>query len=365
MDVFHLFGRIYLEHERFYSSKYESLALASETKDHPVSAFAGRSVGRIPAYDQYLQDEFGGNVDLFWRFLLQKDGTRPFLIYADTAVYQKIQFSYWKSIFADPNIETIHKLYQYYCMDAWLKSHRKIDRDANLFPHKFDHFKNKSPDEFQALYDIGEEIPALMSMDKSRVSFEYLLADSFSSTTPYRKGFLEKLRAIAWKHWFDDAESKKSELLNSFLDIRSVCPDYKADPRDFENLEKNLRSEPKLRWIVDPDFNEANIPYVIRQYPAEIFLEISENYDNLQDVRVRLGENYERKRFINHDFVNATRLLYEDKIEDLLNLDIKRGFGCMFVGDTLQDKVNQVFTNAIYQMIRAGKTQGLQGYKLK
>ena len=48
--MFHLFSKIYLEDEKFYSTKYQFEILGSEEGDHPISRQLGQSFGKVLSF---------------------------------------------------------------------------------------------------------------------------------------------------------------------------------------------------------------------------------------------------------------------------------------------------------------------------
>lgn len=362
--MFHLFNKVYLEHELHFNSIGESITLAKEEKEHPVSLLAGMSIGRVLAFDDYLKEKHQGSLNDFWKFLINQSSERQFTVYTDSEIYLKLQFQFWRNIFADPGPDFLHFLYKFYYQDARLKEFKYVYRGLNRFGNKIAHFKKFTDAEFRALYKEIEEIPALQAMDKSAVSFEYLMANYFyDKHSYYAPAFLTKLKDICWKKFFNDAEEMRSEIINSFYDINQIFPDLKITFEDYDEVENHIKKEPMLRWILDPEFNDRNIAYVLRTYPWDIFPKLQSEIDRVSRVKVTL-RGKEIKDIDVFNLASQTEQLFTGQYEKMLQDNIEKHFGCVFINNELSHKTNQLLAPYIYEQIRNQEWHKLAPFRL-
>lgn len=335
---------------------------------HPISRLANRDIGASSEWGDYLAQNFEGQENLFWKHLIDYPAKRPFVVFCDSELFHRLQLSYWRNIFAEPTAQTLFDLYNYYRLDSQLKSHLLHMRRGKILKETFGYYPERSFEDFSLSYDAAESISALLWLDKGMVSFEYLLAHyAVEPDSAYGKSLIAKVRSLAWKRWFNDIESLKSELLNCALDWSKMFPDLKEGLALIPELTTLLDTDPRFRWITDEDFNGDNLRYLLGTYPKQVFLDIIQKRDNVAQTVGIVAPNgkIERREFVNLDVVEQTNCLFDNEIERLLDYDVNRGFGCIFVADQLQSRSNQVFASLLYSAIRNRKLEELARFRLK
>lgn len=363
--MFHLFNRIYLEHEKWYSSKYEYLFLFQSGGKHPLSRTVDFPFEEIPTFQHYLDDHCSGSEETFWQELINKPRKKKFVLYVDSELYFQFQLQYWKSIFENLSVKDAYELHKFYYLDRHLKKYLFHDRgDVTHSDFEENSFLNFS--EFADRFDKVPVIEALALMHKGNVSFEYLLGDYyFDKKSKYAAAFQTKLKNLCWKIWFDDIEILRSEIINAFYDIKKVIPTAQFSLDDVISVDQFIRSEPCLSWILDKNFNEDNIDYIKDTYSQDVFIEFPKKFRQAWDLRISSTDPKILEKITIQDYHLPTEQLFEGKYIEILEDNIQKNFGCRFVDETLRNKANQLLPCFVYDKVRSGKTEELKFLKLR
>jgi hypothetical protein len=363
--VFHLFNKIYLEDEKFYSSRYLYDLIATKPKEHPIGRQFGQPFGEIPGFLQYLATNFGSNEDSFWQGLIERDPKKTYVVYLDSTLFTELQLKYWKGIFPHATPEDLYLLYKQYSLDIYLKRHLRADPADNVYDFSGVDAPILNQQKFTKLWEDTPTLQCLREMDKSLLSFEYLMADYFyDPSSPLAPAFLAKIESFAWKSWFNDMEILKGEIANSFYDIHKLFPGLELDVSDITAVKDFLRKDIRIRWMTDPNFRYDNIPYVLSVYDKKIFTDLAENMHKNWGVQLK-GRSYEEaQEIVVEDQILQVECLFSKNYFGLLENNIAKGFGCIFINDELRFKTNQIFPCYLYDLKRRNQTAELKGFRL-
>lgn len=363
--MFHLFNNVYLEHVQFYHSQFTHVIIPSEESSHPVSKIANVDLGRIPGIEEFLNMHHEGKLDNFWEWLLSESHEEPFVVFVDQKLYTRLQLQFWKSIFEDGTAEDIYKLYRFFCNDKLIKRLLSVERPRNLFGET-QPLLILTKDEFNTEFENMTRSEALLVMDKSQLSFEYLLANYYlAPESPLAMKFMEKVEDLSWKAFFDNMSILRNEILNSFYDIKRIFPDADIDFYNFESIEKFVKNEPRLKWISDLKFHDRVRNHVTRYYNKEIFLHLTREMAKAVLQSPEVSGDLIEKVIDCDDQIKIINCVFDKKYKELLLDNINKKFGCFFISDDLNNRSNQLLPLFIYEKIREQKIDDLSFLKIK
>lgn len=359
--MFHLFNKVYLEHDSRFHTKYNNTILAFAPNSHPMSKKLNVEFDQTPSFQEILDKKYEGDIEKFWASLLAIK--EDHILFTDSMLFHQLQVQLWKSLFPHNNVEGLFELYKVFYNDFVLKNFLFSDNftlptDKLQMPYFFDDFAN-----FESIYNSVEKSEVLARMDKGSVSFEYLLADyGFNPDSKYRDDFIARVEKLAWKSWFNDMESIKADIIGCFYDIHKLSPGKSVHGKSAHEILEMISADKNLCWITDVKFNANNIAYIKRNYPANLICDLAKK------INAIWGYSFNQFKYpdepIAFDQLLFTTLLFEEKYLEILNRDIKKGFGCFFVNDKIKDKANLLFSSYIYEKIRNNETNELKNYQL-
>lgn len=350
--MFHLFDNVYLEHESRYSTKYYHYVLSSQGMRHPALRHTEAHIHNVKPFEQFLQDDFKASENVFWNKISENPKNQKLVLFVDDELLLRFQIGYWRSILKNPSADNLYQLYSYHTLDMKLKRYLYVEDSLTnhqdyILPDQL------SKEVFTEKVSSTPPIEAFQKMDKSRVGFELLLANHFL-TDKYRSSFLDRLKELSWRAWFDDVEILRSEIINSFYDLKRIFPHASSIFPDVKLTEHFILSEPKLSWVLDPRFGERDIEYVKKTYSKEMFLELGETILKCMEGKDNNVEEH----------ILPTEYVFDDRYEDLLNRNINKQFGCLFVNDQLKKKTNQLLPLLVYEKVRENKIPDLSFMEL-
>ncbi len=343
--MFHLFNRTYLEHEVFYNTKYASEVISSVEKSHPISEKLGTSVGQIPAFQDYLKENFGASLENYWSEQLKESVIKKKIIFADDLCYHQLLIQFWKSIFKEPTLDFLYELYRLHVTDCDLKLVMNIDRADNYKRLRPGQLPALTYEEFSSIYEKTSEVICLRFHSKEDISFEYLLAEYYQDRTGHLSGnFLKKLRTLCWRTWLSDVYSLRNDFLGSYYSFNND-----------RSVKSYIEENKHTAWMLDESFNESNIEYIRTNYSPKIFIEL---YELINGKESFLPAN------VWESFTSITREVFSGKYLELLEEDIRYNRGCTFIRDHLGNEANQILASWIYSLVRDNKLEHLKRLKL-
>ena len=362
--MYHLFNRIYLDHEKRYHTNHDFTLVYEKEGAHPISRQSSFPFPAVPSFRSYLKEKFNGSEEDFWKDLIMKPSTKKYFLFVDSNLLLNLKLQFWKSIFENLEAENAYKLYKFDCMDSTLKRFMYRNRVGSFYDSSNE--ERIDYEEFKSRFEKTVTIKCLSEMDKSEVSFEYLLGDYFfNKNSQYSFAFRSKLKDLSWKIWFNDMEILKSELINSFYDINRVVPSFQFSLDDFSNLENMIIGHPQLKWMLDPEFHDENIDYVKNNYDPDLFIQLAKSFRDLWDLKILSNDPEILSKVQIQDKILPTEKLFKEQYFELLEENVEKNMGCLFVDEYLRDKANQILPSFIYEKIRNGSTEELQFLMLK
>ncbi len=360
--MFHLFNKVYLEHEQHISSKYSQVILSELEKPHPISKLVGREVGFIPCFEGYLSEYHNNSIEVFWAFLLQKDANKRFVVYSDDSVFFKLIIQYWKSIFNEPSSEFLFKLYQNYRHNHLLKSILGRDFAENNLGLNKDVFKKNSFEEFSSRIAEIAPVSAIRNHNKEVMSYEYLIADyTLDPNTINAAALKKRILNLAWANWCNDIHDMRSQIINCLPRLNFLDLDLKYE--ELDQPEVFFQSRPELSWVTDQNIKPENSNYIIRTYQPGLFSRIQSLLDKFDLIEIFKDGAIADDFHINNYLAKSEHLFAED-FQSLLNHDISRGIGSAFFKGESYFDANHYLINHIYSCIRSGQTEALKDFKL-
>jgi hypothetical protein len=363
--VFHLFNKVYLKHESLYNSSNAGLIACADKSQHPISRIMGIETAVMPTFDEILQQQYNNDIENLWESLLKQSPNTRFDFLVDAKILSQITIQYWKSIFKNPDLESIYKLHKFFVLDSRLKSFIFNDFSSHSRSDFYNSIKFLSKNDFTELYEKTQVSTVLNSVKKDAFGFEYLLADYFNNPkTRYQKAFKEKVRSLAWKKWANDAEVLKADILNDFYNIKKLVPTIDIQFEAITEVEKHLTNDPNLNWMLDENFNEHNPDYIRRNYSKDIFVNLYRNLFVTWPGGTESLNSLPSAEVFSDDQMALTNLVFDEDFDEFLRKDIARGFGCLLTSDHLRQKSNQIFVSYLYEKIRNKQTDELKHYEL-
>jgi hypothetical protein len=300
-----------------------------------------------PTFDDLINEVFGGNKEEFWKDLIARH--KKVIMYIKPEQLFALQVEYLKSIFKYAECSDLYKVHVSFIESIRLRSYfvnRKSDIRKTVILNSI---VPLSYEKFEELYNSTVVSKVLQRIDKTLLSFEYLLADYvFNKNTKYKPALLAKVQVIAWDNWFDELEQLRYEILFGSLDLNQLDPNIKLG---IGTIEEVLAQSDSLKWTVDKNF-AYNRKYIKTNYDYKTF-------DPLWDKIYSLYGSSESE-----DMSKTNELINKDMYEELLTLDINRGFGCIYTGEMFKEKSNHVFATYCYTIARLEDKSQLSAFRL-
>lgn len=360
--MFHLFNKVYLDHDQHVSSKYSQIVLSEIEKPHPVSKIIGREVGYIPAFEGYLSEFCNNSIEVFWEQQLKQSSGKRFVVYADDSIFFKLLLQYWKSIFENPSSEFLFKLYQNYRHNHLLKALLGRDFAENNLGINKDLFKKMSFEEFDKMASEVSPVSTLRSHNKEVLSYEYLIADYILNPDTINKEALKnRILNLAWINWCHDIHDMRSQIINCLPRLNFLNLDLKYEELDRPEL--FFQSHPDLSWVTDQNIKPENSNYIIRTYRPELFSRTQSLLDKFDLIEI-FKDGAIADDFHINNYLEKSGDLFSSDFQRLLKRDISRGIGsAFFKGESFFD-ANHYLINHVYSCARSGQTEALKDFKL-
>lgn len=297
------------------------------------------------SFEDLIEESFKGNKESFWSKLNER--SNKLIVYVDQPTLYKLQLEYLKSIFNHASCKDLYKIHVSFVESARLRSYyaaRKHDVRKSTILNTVSALTYV---DFEELYNATEISKVLQRLDKSALSFEYLLADYvYNKNTKYKSALLSKVEVITWDNWFDELEQLRYEILFGSLDLNKLDPSLDLK---IGTIEDRLAQSETLKWAVDKNF-AYNRKYIKSEY----------DYNNFSPLWEKIYSIYSGEE----DMSELNELINNNKYEELLLRDINRGFGCTYTGEMYKEKSNHVFATYCYQIARQEDKSELACYRL-
>jgi hypothetical protein len=345
--MFHLFNSVYLQFDFNFEPAGKDFILASDIfGNKPMTTVQNNEVYKSqPSFEDLIKYSFTGEED-FWANLIARN--KKVVVYVNPSQLYKLQIKYLKSIFQHASVHDLYKIHVSFIESIRLNSFVEDYRGRDIRKHKILTSINPlSLQEFQELYNLIEVSKVLQNLDKTKLSFEYLLADYvYNKNSKYKSALLAKSEIIIWDNWFNELETLRCEILFGSLDLNKLDPNIELG---IGTIEDALARSELLKWTVDADF-AYNREYIKTNYDYKTFSSLWDTVYSLYGVSEDMSETNE--------------LIFKSMYEELLTRDINRGFGCTYTGETFNEKSNQVFATYCYNIARTNDTSALASYRL-
>jgi hypothetical protein len=348
--MFHLFNSVYLNFDFNFEPAGKDFILASDIYGNkPMITVQNNEVYQSqPSFEDLIKYSFTGEED-FWAKLIARN--KKVVVYVKPSQFYKLQTKYLKSVFKHASVQDLHKIHVSFIESTRLRSYIVDCTGRDLRRHKILTSINAlSLEEFEELYNSTEVSKVLQSLDKSKLSFEYLLADYiYNKNSKYKYALLDKSEVIIWDNWFNELEYLRYEILFGSLDLNKLDPNIELG---IGTIEDALAQSELLKWTVDADF-AYNREYIKTNYDYETFNSLWDKIYSLSGISSDMPDMSETNELIN-----------KNMYEELLTRDINRGFGCTYTGEMFREKCNHVFATYCCNIARSNDTSSLAPYRL-
>ena len=345
--MFHLFNSVYLNFDFNFEPAGKDFILASDIYGNkPMITVQNNEVYQSqPSFEDLIKYSFTGEED-FWAKLIARN--KKVVVYVKPSQLYKLQTKYLKSVFKHASVQDLHKIHVSFIESTRLRSYVEDSRSPDQRKHKtLTSINSLSLEEFEELYNSTEVSKVLQSLDKTTLSFEYLLADYvYNKNSQYKSALLAKSEVMIWDNWFNELEYLRYETIFGSLDLNKLDPNIELG---IGTIEEALAQSELLKWIVDPDF-AYNREYITTNYDYKTFNSLWDKIYSLYGVSEDMSETNE--------------LINTNMYEELLTRDINRGFGCTYTGEMFKEKANHVFASYCYNIARTNDTSSLAPYRL-
>lgn len=345
--MFHLFNSVYLDFDFNFQPDGKDFILASDIFGNKpmVTVQNNEAYKSQPTFDDLVNEVFSGNKEELWKDLIARQ--KKVIMYVNVDQLFALQLEYLKSIFKYAECADLYKVHVSFVESSRLQSYfvnRKADVRKTVILNSL---VPLSYEKFEELYNATAVSKTLQRVDKTSLSFEYLLADYIvNKETKYKTALLSKVEVITWDNWFDELEQLRHEILFGSLDLKKLDPSL-----DFSigTIEETLAKSETLKWTVDKDF-AYNRRYIRSTYDHNMFT----------PLWAKIYDMYSAKE----DMTELSNLINDNQYEKLLNKDIDRGFGCIYTGELFRERSNHVFATYCYTIARSEDKSPLAAFRL-
>lgn len=345
--MFHLFNSVYIDFDFCFEPIGKDFILASDIFGNmPMVTVRNNEAYKSQlSFEDLVEESFAGNKEALWKDLIAR--SRKVIIYVKPEKLYELQIEFLKSVFKHAECKDLYKIHLSFIESSRLRSYYEMrDRDARKqiilnSIHPLEYSK------FEEIYANTKVSKTLQRMDKSTLSFEYLLADYlYNSSSKYKPALLSKVEVMTWDNWLDELEQLKYEIIFGSLDLNRLDSNLSFD---IGNIEEQLANSETLKWVVDRNFTH-NRKYIKSTYDYKMF-------DPLWKEIYAIYSGEEKMDDLNE-------LINNDQYEKILWRDIDRGFGCIFTGEMFKGRSNHVFATYCYKVARSENRDELAPFRL-
>jgi|GEM_PF-4389506 len=360
-----LFNSVYLDFEQHYHTKSKCIVLVSKQRQHPLSSIVNQEVGEIKCFNDILLERFSGNIEEFWKHLVNLPAQESFIVFADDEIFLTLLLSFWLSIFSQPTPELLHDIYKVFRAEALMFSLVSADRGQNSKRTSAQHFPDLSLDQLKSILRECKSSQCLRAHNKDFLSLEYLLGDFLADDrSVHATSFLRTVKESAWMSWFSDLEEMKSQIVQNFVNIDKLFPELKITDEVLRDPHKVIKNHTSLSWMVDPNFSINNINYIRKTYGKNIFPDLQRRCDEAFFVKF-MHKNIVVDSIEIYNRASRTEELFDENYLEILRQDIEKGYGCSFMPRGHVTCLGHYLTQYLYSLKNSMKNEKLNQFKLE
>lgn len=331
--MFHLFKNTYIE---------DCIVYNDHQLDKKKSYLINKSSGEICMTSDDIMNIIIDNETNSWRSDFFTNN--KYIIICDFDAFVFAQCVFWKSVLKNNSLENLYWLHCGHIKDMRIKSTTEV-YSQNVVEY-IRQYRFISKDDFYLRF---KSIPSYCVSDEqmSTIGVEYLLGNhlSLGANCKYESAFFDKIEFLSWKQIVQEFFVIRNQLVNGlYNNLNLVLPrGYHLDYS--EDIEAQIICNPYLSWMYDLEFREDNIEYIKETYDIGIF---SVLYDNW----IKYRRPKERNPELELELDNLKWITDAIKASDwklLLEQNLKRDFGCIYVDNWLIHKANQLWTGKVYR----------------
>jgi hypothetical protein len=243
--------------------------------------------------------------------------------------FAKILLTHWRAILDDASRANIAELYSLADVDSRLKCLPELP-----------------PLTSEGSAGEDAERANLRVPDPRDLSFEFVLASYFRWPELVWPTMQQKLEYFCWEQIIQEISVIRQEanLLIFNRKINSFLPkEFQIDHN--EDIEIQLYGNPYLNWLFDEEYRFSNVEHFKKHVNLEM---VTHFYDSWMMARRRGTFNEEPDQSMdNLRWITGAIAAGDWKM--LLDSNLKRNFGCVYLDNTMIPKANQVLASALYR----------------
>lgn len=247
---------------------------------------------------------------------------QPLQFSCSNPIFTKAVTQHWKTILNNSSSENQKWLWETLQIDLELKGKR------SFLP---DHLEESNSDAH--ISPAGDEL-----------SFEHVLASYLMWPELCANAMKKKIEYLSWEQIIQEISVIRYEvnllLFNRKIN-RFLPAEYQIDHD--EDIEIQLFHNPLLNWIFDPEYSFSNVEYFKKHVDLEA---ITHFYDSWMIARRSLGKTEEEEKELDN-LSWITSGIIKGEWEKLLDANLNRNFGCIYLDNTMIEKGNQVWASAL------------------
>ena len=335
--MFHLFRNIYLDFDFNYQLENSSEVYTKKTLNFN---------NQILNFESF-ESKFQNQVEDFWKSILLKKSSTLYKVFLEQDCVYLLQLELWKSLFLNLELDTAYFLHKSFIQNLKMNYLFSSKRNKDSITDSYLNLEFLDKEKFKVLFNKAQQRECLSQIDKTDLSYEYLIADYFSEQS-ITHPVVKKIEALTWRVVIQEIKLMREDfalmMYNKFK-VRSV--------EDLDELYYKAKLEPSLLWLNDSQIETSNKEYIKEAYSLDEFL----GWDKLFNPE---------KNTSSFEISNA--MLFEKAFNDdyisLFLTDVKRDMGSVFVIGEDKLKFNNLFISYLYHLIRNDLKNELVKFKL-
>lgn len=357
--MMNFFNSIYLQPDNYLAAGHNQrrMIFTDRQFEHPFSRNPEtlRQIGIVDVVSSMAEvtEKYGGLAGVWEKLYTARD---KIVVVAGGEMMMALLISYWKSILANPTLETLYSLYKFTINSENLFFHNlKLIDSSEAVVDLIDEGRivTYSLEEFRRHYDAYEAVPLLQKLKPEEIPLEYLLANYFagSSSQPRNRAMFNKVIKIVTENIIAVLSNDRRTF---FISTHNQYLAYTgADGENIEDPLTMMEKAPQLAWLFDTKFSPENYDYVMAKYG---YAGLKEIYGQYNAVFAKGGPYFDTEVSLDY--------LMQGDVPGLLNYDIQDENANFFTDRAFVKKINSLFISHLYQLMRRDKSESLAGYAL-